>query len=231
MCPVQAHGGLDLNAAGCRLRQKLGRKAANAYFAGNHSAAKSFSQQARERRAAAEELNAKAAEAIFRVRNPIDAQGDGHVWGLDLHGLHASEAVQAVQHRLAQLERMIALHASGGVFAAASTSRSSSTAAATDDSGPMKIATTTFLQRPLKVITGAWRVHNQQHLYLSYRFFPLFSSLYVVQGYLIVCAHSSCSHSSKDANDHGFGFAGVGTHSRGGASIPSAVKNYLLWNE
>lgn len=177
MCPVQAHGGLDLNAAGCRLRQKLGRKAANAYFAGNHSAAKSFSQQARERRAAAEELNAKAAEAIFRVRNPIDAQGDGHVWGLDLHGLHASEAVQAVQHRLAQLERMIALHASGGVFAAASTSRSSSTAAATDDSGPMKIATTTFLQRPLKVITG------------------------------------------------------VGTHSRGGASIPSAVKNYLLWNE
>lgn len=47
----------------------------------------------------AQSLNAKAACEILRIRN----ENNG-IWRLDLHGLHASEAVKAVKERLFMIE-------------------------------------------------------------------------------------------------------------------------------
>lgn len=48
---------------------------------------------------AAEKLNMKAAEKILSIRND-----NNNIWKMDLHGLHASEAVSALKERLHQIE-------------------------------------------------------------------------------------------------------------------------------
>ncbi|XP_022856774.1 uncharacterized protein LOC111377871 [Olea europaea var. sylvestris] len=77
-------------------------KAANdAYLRGDHSSAQNFSLKAREEWNAAEQLNAKAAKEILRIRNCENDQ-----WTLDLHGLHAAEAVQVLQEHLYNVESL-----------------------------------------------------------------------------------------------------------------------------
>ncbi|KAJ1385082.1 Smr domain [Sesbania bispinosa] len=53
----------------------------------------------REKMDIAQELNSKAATEIFKFNNRKN-----HIWRMDLHGLHASEAVQALQDRLHKIE-------------------------------------------------------------------------------------------------------------------------------
>lgn len=63
---------------------------------GNHSEARKFAQEARHLREKALRAHAQAAARIEEANNA----GRGHdLWTLDLHGLHGSEAVEAVDRR------------------------------------------------------------------------------------------------------------------------------------
>lgn len=55
--------------------------------------------KAREEWHTADKLNSEAATRILSVRN-----SEQDIWRLDLHGLHASEAVQALQEHLHRIE-------------------------------------------------------------------------------------------------------------------------------
>ncbi len=63
---------------------------------GDHSGARKYAREARLLRNSALAAHAAAAEAIERANN----EGRGlDVWTLDLHGLHVTEAIAAVDRR------------------------------------------------------------------------------------------------------------------------------------
>ncbi|EPS74225.1 hypothetical protein M569_00531 [Genlisea aurea] len=75
-------------------------KASNeAYLRGDHIGARLSSIKAREQWNAARKLNSKAANEILKLRN-----SGNEIWRLDLHGLHADEAIVALRERLQALE-------------------------------------------------------------------------------------------------------------------------------
>ncbi|CAN4105549.1 unnamed protein product [Withania somnifera] len=78
------------------------KAASEAYFRGDHLSAQHFSLKAREEWIAANRLNAQAAKEILTARNCKNDQ-----WTLDLHGLHAKEAVQALQEHLQKIESQV----------------------------------------------------------------------------------------------------------------------------
>ncbi|XP_004302219.1 PREDICTED: uncharacterized protein LOC101307600 [Fragaria vesca subsp. vesca] len=78
------------------------KAAANAFGRGDHYSAQQYSIKAREEWLAAESLNNRAAKEILSIRN-----SKNDVWKLDLHGLHASEAIRALQEHLEKIERKI----------------------------------------------------------------------------------------------------------------------------
>nr|XP_043628474.1 uncharacterized protein LOC122599924 [Erigeron canadensis] len=82
-----------------RLASRHKKAATEAYLRGDHAAAREYSLQAREEWYDAKKLNAKAAKEILAIRNP-----DNDDWKLDLHGLHATEAVQFLLERLTKIE-------------------------------------------------------------------------------------------------------------------------------
>ncbi|KAJ1271134.1 hypothetical protein BS78_06G105700 [Paspalum vaginatum] len=82
-----------------RAATKHSQSASNAFSRGDHAAAKELSLKAQEERAAAEKLNNKAAEEIFRLRN-----SNNDIWKIDMHGLHASEAVSVLERHLHMIE-------------------------------------------------------------------------------------------------------------------------------
>lgn len=75
------------------------RAASNAYLRGDHVSARQLSLRAQGERMTAEKLNMKAAEKILHIRNH-----NNDIWKIDLHGLHASEAVNALKERLSKVE-------------------------------------------------------------------------------------------------------------------------------
>ncbi|CAN0865138.1 hypothetical protein LINGRAHAP2_LOCUS9148 [Linum grandiflorum] len=81
------------------------RAATNAFLRNDHVSAREHSSKAQEDWMAAEELNAKAAREIFSVRN-----SDNNPWKLDLHGLHAAEAVQALKEHLYKIETLLSVN-------------------------------------------------------------------------------------------------------------------------
>lgn len=81
------------------------RAASNAYSRGDHVSARQLSVRAQKEWVAANKLNHKAAEEILHARNSQDDR-----WKLDLHGLHASEAVKALAQHLHVLESEIRNH-------------------------------------------------------------------------------------------------------------------------
>ncbi|KAF5187452.1 smr (Small MutS Related) domain-containing protein [Thalictrum thalictroides] len=83
------------------------RAASNAFMRGDRISAQELSLKAREEWMAAEKLNAKAAEEILSIRN-----NGNDIWKLDLHGLHASEAVCALQNHLWKIETQFPLNCS-----------------------------------------------------------------------------------------------------------------------
>lgn len=85
-----------------RAADRHSKAATNAFLRGDHISAQHFSLKAREERRAAQSLNAKAACEIVSIRN----ENNG-IWRLDLHGLHASEAIQAVMERLNMIETQV----------------------------------------------------------------------------------------------------------------------------
>ncbi|CAA6660194.1 unnamed protein product [Spirodela intermedia] len=74
------------------------RAAANAFQRGDHHSARQLSLKAQEKRVSAEKLNT-AAQEILRIRNSTN-----DMWKLDLHGLHASEAVKMLTEHLSRIE-------------------------------------------------------------------------------------------------------------------------------
>lgn len=75
------------------------RAATNAFVRGDHFSAQQHSLKAQEEWLAAEQLNLKAANEILNIRN-----SKNDAWKLDLHGLHAAEAVLALQEHLLKIE-------------------------------------------------------------------------------------------------------------------------------
>lgn len=73
--------------------------AKEAYRKGDHVAAQEFSRKAQQEWSNAEKLHANAAKEILAIRN---CENDD--WTLDLHGLHATEAVQVLLEHLLKLE-------------------------------------------------------------------------------------------------------------------------------
>lgn len=85
-----------------RLASRHSKAATEAYLRSDHAAAQEFSQKAREEWSNAEKLNAKAAKEILAIRN---CENDD--WKLDLHGLHAAEAVQVLLEHLLKIESQV----------------------------------------------------------------------------------------------------------------------------
>lgn len=85
-----------------RLASQHSRAATNAFLRRDHFSAQQHSLRAREKWSAAEQLNAKAAKEILSIRN-----SDSDPWKLDLHGLHAAEAGQALQEHLLKIETLV----------------------------------------------------------------------------------------------------------------------------
>lgn len=82
-----------------RAASQHSKAATIAFLRGNHFSAQQLSRKAQEEWMAAEWLNAKAAKEILSIRNKKN-----DLWMLDLHGLHAAEAVQALQEHLQKIE-------------------------------------------------------------------------------------------------------------------------------
>ncbi|MCL7037640.1 hypothetical protein MKW94_006787 [Papaver nudicaule] len=80
------------------------RAASNAFLRGDHYSAQELSRKAQAEWLAAEKLNHEAAQEILSIRNHKN-----DVWKLDLHGLHASEAVHALKEHLWRIETRIPL--------------------------------------------------------------------------------------------------------------------------
>lgn len=82
-----------------RMAAQHSRAASNAFLRGDHISAQQNSSLAHEKRLTAEILNAEAASEILRIQNKNNG-----IWKIDLHGLHASEAVNALKERLQKIE-------------------------------------------------------------------------------------------------------------------------------
>nr|ACU20021.1 unknown [Glycine max] len=82
-----------------RSASRHSRAASSAFLRGDHFSAQHHSMKARAERHTAEELNSDAAKKILSVRN-----NENDIWKLDLHGLHATEAIQALQEHLYRIE-------------------------------------------------------------------------------------------------------------------------------
>ncbi|MED6210581.1 hypothetical protein PIB30_065468 [Stylosanthes scabra] len=82
-----------------RLASRHSRAATNAFLRGDHISAQQHSMKAREEWHTAEELNSAAATKILNIRN-----SENDISQLDLHGLHAAEAIRALQEHLIRIE-------------------------------------------------------------------------------------------------------------------------------
>ncbi|CAM6090380.1 unnamed protein product [Calypogeia fissa] len=163
-----------------RARDKFARGASQAYVRGDHRMAKVLSKQAEEKRLLAEKLHAKAAAEILNQRNK---QGSFDIWHLDLHGLHTSEAVAALESRLALLEHGLAEDHRLGV----GSSNGPPEGGGHEQDVPLE---------------QSQQQDPKQKLFQS--LVPTAKLLSIVTG--------------------------VGAHSQGGPTIPSAVKSFLISN-
>ncbi|KAF8703198.1 hypothetical protein HU200_031985 [Digitaria exilis] len=156
-----------------RAATKHSQSASNAFLRGDHAAAKELSLRAQEERTAAEKLNNKAAEEIFRLRNR-----NNDIWKIDMHGLHASEAVAVLEKHLYTIEFQ----------------QSGNNSASTDDLANLEAAYS-------ESTTGS-NVELAAEKVVLRR--PKQAILHVITG--------------------------IGKHSKGQASLPIAVRSFLIEN-
>ncbi|XP_065874438.1 uncharacterized protein [Euphorbia lathyris] len=153
-----------------RLASRHSRAATNAFIRGDHFNAQQQSLKARKEWLDAEILNSEAAKEILSLRNSED-----NPWKLDLHGLHAAEAVQALQEHLQKIETRLPTN-----------KQLASSAVKTKDG--------------IVFPFGSINMENTDINSTRFRRRP--ASLQVITG--------------------------VGNHSRGEASLPAAVRNFLI---
>ncbi|WCJ30579.1 smr (Small MutS Related) domain-containing protein [Euphorbia peplus] len=157
-----------------RLASRHSRAATNAFIRGDHCIAQHKSLKARKEWLDAEQLNSKAAKEILSLRNSED-----NPCKLDLHGLHAAEAVQALQEHLQKIETQLPM-----IRQLASSS----------------VKTKDGIVSSLNVPLDSMTVENTNIHSTRFRQRP--SPLQVVTG--------------------------VGNHSRGQASLPAAIRSFLI---
>ncbi|XP_068669137.1 uncharacterized protein [Aristolochia californica] len=154
------------------------RAANNAYIRGDHFSAQQLSLKAREELLVAEELNGNAAKEILCIRN-----NKYDPWKLDLHGLHASEAISALKDHLHRIEtNMPCIHSVSMHSPAYRDGVSISSSSKSVVSPDMKEE-----GRKQRVLLG----HKQKVLHV---------------------------------------ITGIGTHSKGQAALPAAVRTFLIEN-
>ncbi|KAJ7521066.1 hypothetical protein O6H91_19G036400 [Diphasiastrum complanatum] len=171
-----------------RVGYQHARGAVHAFKIGDHRRARMLSKKAQDERNRAQTLNAKAASKIFNLKN-----SNRDIWNLDLHGLHASEAVDALQARLLEIELA---------------------------KSPIQSPSKAEIVGKNYVIS---RVSNRlQH---------------GSRGRALESIDPKHEHDPKkvapkfSANKELVVITGSGTHSRGGATLPLVVKNYLESNQ
>lgn len=125
------------------------KAATNAFLRGDHYSAQEHSMKAHEKWLAAKALNGRAAKEILSIRN-----SNNDVWKLDLHGLHATEAVEALQDRLNKIETQVLSNTSKAMNGIESSTQSESGGSLGTDKSAKQQAYNK--QRPLtmEVITG-----------------------------------------------------------------------------
>ncbi|CAN1342682.1 Polyadenylate-binding protein-interacting protein 7, partial [Linum perenne] len=119
------------------------RAATNAFLRNDHVSAREHSVKAQEDWMAAEKLNGRAAKEILSIRN-----SDNNLWKLDLHGLHAAEAVQALKEHLYKIETLLSVNR------APSPSKTKIKNSMVRSSSLESFNTTAGRSTPLQVITG-----------------------------------------------------------------------------
>ncbi|KMZ56526.1 hypothetical protein ZOSMA_94G00520 [Zostera marina] len=82
-----------------RIASRLSEKANTSFFNGDHRLAREYSSKAQEKWKIVKKLNENAAKEILSIRNV-----NNDVWTLDLHGLHAQEAISALKEHLWKIE-------------------------------------------------------------------------------------------------------------------------------
>lgn len=91
-----------------RLRNAYFEQAQQAYLIGNKALAKELSVKGQLHDMHMEAAHGKAQESIYHQRNPVAPEmrgnGRGHERIIDLHGLHASEAIHLLKHELSVLK-------------------------------------------------------------------------------------------------------------------------------
>lgn len=156
-----------------RSASRHSKAATNAFLRGDHFSARQHSLKAQENLLTAQGLNAKAAKEIFSIRN-----SENDLWRLDLHGLHVSEAIEALQEYLHRIESQGFLRSSNGVK---------------DKDGIVSLT------------SGSVSSMDRQNLDKQLAPIRLRSSALEV-------------------------ITGIGNHSRGQASLPTAVRSFLNEN-
>ncbi|KAI0528532.1 hypothetical protein KFK09_001074 [Dendrobium nobile] len=158
-----------------RAASQHSRGASNAYLRRDHLTARQLSLRAREEWMTAEKLNTQAAEEILRIRN-----SNNDIWMLDLHGLHATEAIHALKQRLQRIESKMMLNHSAS---------------------PDKLAKLETIQPSPSFVSlsGLETSSNAKRIIVPQ---PRQTSLHVITG--------------------------SGNHSKGHASLPAAIKSFLI---
>lgn len=87
-----------------RASGKHSRGAHKAFLKGDYEKANMLSKKAMKERMEADQLHNEAAKKIFEAQNSVNKR---ELWELDLHGLHANEAVDVLQHRLLYIEALL----------------------------------------------------------------------------------------------------------------------------
>ncbi|CAM8961820.1 unnamed protein product [Rhodiola kirilowii] len=137
------------------------RMASSSFLKGDHYSAQQHSSRARDDWLAANNLHSKAAKEILSINN-----NKNDMWKLDLHGLHAAEAVIALQNRLTMIETQSSPHRSispkrvTGTCIMAGSSSSESLSCMIKDSGSG--ASVRDRPKTLEVITGRG-LHSKGH--------------------------------------------------------------------
>jgi hypothetical protein len=147
-----------------RASGKHSRGAHKAFLKGDYEKANMLSKKAMKERMEAEQLHNEAAKKIFEAQN---SENKRELWELDLHGLHANEAVAMLQRRLLYIEALLSNTMCASEQVSGSDTDGSVKAADKIDLGPKTVSEARVPSLPfgqkLNVITGIYLTCWSKH--------------------------------------------------------------------